>query len=93
MRKRLDRKSVLSYRSIMNSDPDTFDFAVERAELVAQLSGLVFLAHVAWRLSPSRLPHMARVFHFVGETDQAAALRMRVGKAGRVSIRYQDICR
>ncbi|MGF7212788.1 hypothetical protein GGE65_007423 [Skermanella aerolata] len=78
--------------AIMSNDPDTFDFAVETAELVAQLSGLILLAHVAWRLSPTRFAHMARVFHFVGETDQGAALRVRMGKAGGVRIKYQDIC-
>ena len=77
----------------MNSDIDTFDFATETADLVAQLSGLIFLGRVAWQLSPERLPHMARIFHFVGETDQAAALRARVGQSGQLRIKYQDICR
>jgi hypothetical protein len=78
---------------IMDSDPDTFDFAAETAELLAQLKGLIFLAHVAWRLSPKRLPHMARIFRFVGETDQAAALAARTGKPRRLRIKYEDICK
>jgi hypothetical protein len=77
--------------TIMSSDPDPFDFAVERAELVAQLSGLIFIAHVAWQLSPKRFPHMARIFRFVGEKDQAAALHARTGQSGRLRIEYQDI--
>lgn len=76
----------------MNSDPKNFDFAAETAELIAQLSGLIFLAHVAWRLSPERLPHMARIFHFVGETDQTAARNRQAGRPVHVRINYEDIC-
>jgi hypothetical protein len=76
---------------IMTDDPDTCALSTQHAELVAQLSGLIFLAHVAWRLPPKRLPHMARIFHFVGETDQAAALVTRTGLPAPLRINYKDI--
>jgi hypothetical protein len=77
---------------IMIDDPETCALSTQHAELVAQLSGIIFLAHVAWRLPAKRLPHMARIFHFVGETDQAAALATRTGLPAQLRINYKDIC-
>jgi hypothetical protein len=66
-------------------DPDQFPLADlfvsqllswyrrDRADLIDQLNGLIFLARVSWRLSPGKLAHMARTLRFVGEMDQAAA--------------------
>jgi hypothetical protein len=75
----------------MTDDPDSCTLSSQHAELVAQLSGLIFLAHVAWRLPSKRFPHMARIFHFVGETDQAAALAMQTGLPAQLRINYKDI--
>ena len=77
----------------MKNDPDTCPFSTERADLIDQLNEAIFLARVAWQLSPGRLAHMARTFRFVGETDQAAALELRAGQPGQVRINYQDIHR
>lgn len=76
---------------IMIDNPDICARSTQNAELVAQLSGLIFLAHVAWQLSPNRLPHMARIFHFVAEMNQAAALSTRTGLPAPSRINYNDI--
>jgi hypothetical protein len=77
---------------IMTSDPDPCALPAETADLLAQLNGLIFLGRVAWQLSPERLPHMARIFHFVGETDQTAARNRQAGQPVHVRINYKDIC-
>jgi hypothetical protein len=75
----------------MTDDPDTCSLSTQHAELVAQLSGLIFLAYVAWRLPPKKLPHMARIFHFVGEMDQVAALATRTGLPAQLQINHKDV--
>jgi hypothetical protein len=76
---------------IMIDNPDNCARSTQHAELVAQLSGLIFLAHVAWRLPSKRLPHMARIFHFVAETDQVAALATQKGLPVQLRSNYKDI--
>jgi hypothetical protein len=63
----------------------------DRADLIDQLNGLIFLARVSWRLSPGRLAHMARTLRFVGEMDQAAAHATRAGQPMQLRIKYEDI--
>jgi hypothetical protein len=61
------------------------------APLVQHLTGLIYLAEMAWQGSPENHMRMARTFRDIGQAYEIAALAQQDNLSARVQISEDDI--